>query len=302
VLNQGYRARTHLATLGSEELRGEVELTRAMGFNAVRVHQKAEDPRFLYWADRLGLLVWGETAGAYQFSPTAVGLLMTEWLDLVRRDRSHPSVVVWVPVNESWGVQDIATVPAQQRFARALADVTRALDPSRPVVSNEGWEHVDSDILGLHDYTVDPDELRARYLGRQAATETALAGNGPQGRRPILAEAQREAFLSGRAPLMITEFGGISLSQEDRSWGYGQVRSADEYADLLMRLFEAVRASTEVVGFCYTQLMDTAQETNGLVFADGTPKLPVEAIHHIVTGRKDLDDEQPSSTFGWTTT
>ena len=155
-----------------------------MGFNSVRVHQKAEDPRFLFWADRLGLMVWAETAGAYAFSPAAVGLLMTEWLDLVQRDRSHPCIVAWVPVNESWGVQDIAVVPAQRAFARSLADVTRALDPSRPVMSNEGWEHVDSDILGLHDYTVDPEVLRARYVDRQAAAETVLSGARAAGPAP----------------------------------------------------------------------------------------------------------------------
>jgi beta-galactosidase/beta-glucuronidase len=300
VLNQGYREQTHLANLGTAELRGEVETIKSMGFNAVRIHQKAEDPRFLFWADRLGLLVWGETAGAYAFSPAAVSLLMTEWLDLVRRDRSHPCVVVWVPVNESWGVQDIATVVAQQQFARSLAGVTRALDPSRPVVSNEGWEHVDSDILGLHDYTVDPDHLRARYLDKRAAVEVALSGHGPQGRRPIVGEAQVQAFLDGRAPLMVTEFGGISLSDDEETWGYGHVGSASEYAAVLGGLFEALRASTEVVGFCYTQYMDTGQETNGMLFADGTPKLDLETLHRIVTGTERTDEDAPSSTFGWT--
>jgi beta-galactosidase/beta-glucuronidase len=300
VLNQGYRPETHLASRGSAELRGEVEMIKAMGFNAVRMHQKAEDPRFLHWADRLGLLVWGETASAYEFSPTAVALLMSEWLELVRRDRSHPSLVVWVPVNESWGVQDVSTVPAQQAFTRALAQVTRALDPSRPVVSNEGWEHTDSDILGLHDYTTDADELRARYRDRQAALDAALSGHGAQGRRPILGEAQAQAFLAGDAPLMITEFGGISLSDDEESWGYGHVGSLEEYAASLAALFDAVRAGSGVVGFCYTQFMDTGQETNGLVYADGKPKLPVESIAEIVTGTKRRGQVEPTTTFGST--
>ena len=167
VLNQGYRPETHLASRGSDELRAEVELIKAMGFNAVRVHQKAEDPRFLYWADRLGLLVWGETAGAYEFSPRRGRPAdhASGWSSC-RRYRSHPSVVVWVPINESWGVQDIATSPAQQQFAQSLVSLTRALDPSRPAVSNEGWEHVDSDILGMHDYTVGARPA-ARPLRRQ---------------------------------------------------------------------------------------------------------------------------------------
>ncbi len=105
-----------------------------------------------------------------------------------------------MPVNESWGVQDIALDPAQQSYTRALAELTRALDPSRPVVSNEGWEHVDSDILGLHDYTDDADELRHRYADRQAVADVVLAGRTPHGRRPLLGDAAgtRPSWLARR--------------------------------------------------------------------------------------------------------
>ncbi len=298
VLNQGYRPRTHLAAEGTAQLRAEVELARAMGFNAVRVHQKAEDPRFLFWADRLGLMVWAETAAAYVYSPTAVTLLVTEWMDLIRRDRSHPAIVAWVPLNESWGVPDIASSTQQQNFARALASLTRALDPSRPVVSNDGWEHVDSDILGLHDYAGDAGELRARYGTSQAVSEVIRSAGGPQHRRPVIGGQQLRAFASGNAPLMITEFGGVSLDGGGDGWGYTKARSDSEYAALLQQLFGALRASREVAGFCYTQFMDTGQEANGLLFADGTPKLPLETIRQIVTGMKDGTGHDSPSTFG----
>lgn len=300
VLNQGYRPDTHWASTGSEQLRGEVAIIKAMGFNTVRAHQKAEDPRFLYWADRLGLLVWAETAAAYEFSPRAIEMLVAEWLELVRRDRSHPAVVAWVPLNESWGVQDIATNPAAQQYAQALASLTRALDPSRPVISNDGWEHVDSDILGLHDYTTDPEMLRTRYADKQVLIRDFQVGTGAQGRRPTLRERQLQAFLSGDVPLMITEFGGVSLATDHDAWGYTEVNSDSEYATLLLHLFQALRSSPVVAGFCYTQLLDTGQETNGLLFTDGTPKLPIPALHHIVTGVKDGEDLSPGSTFGWT--
>ena len=300
VLNQGYRPDTHWACTGTDQLRGEVEIIKAMGFNTVRAHQKAEDPRFLYWADRLGLLVWGETAAAYEFSGRAVELLVNEWLELVRRDRSHPCVMAWVPLNESWGVQDIATDTAAQQYAQALASLTRALDPSRPVISNDGWEHVDSDILGLHDYTTDPEVLRARYAAKSTVVDDFRTGTGAQGRRPMLRPTQLQDFLDGDAPLMITEFGGVSLATDRDAWGYTEVNSDSEYATLLLHLFEALRASPVVTGFCYTQLLDTGQETNGLLFADGTPKLPVAALHHIVTGAKNGEDLTPGSTFGWT--
>jgi beta-galactosidase/beta-glucuronidase len=303
VLNQGYRPETHLAARSTDELRAEVETIKQMGFNSVRIHQKAEDPRWLYWADRLGLMVWGESASAYGFSASAVTAFVTEWTDLVRRDRSHPCIAVWVPVNESWGVQDIAVSPAQQSYARALAELTRALDPSRPVVSNEGWEHVDSDIFGLHDYTDDADVLRRRYATRQAVTDLVRTGRTPHGRRPLLGESQARALAAGETPLMITEFGGVSLLADgaaEDTWGYSNAGSGKEYADLLMGLFDALRASEEVTGFCYTQYMDTGQETNGLLFKDGTPKIPMEAIREVVTGETGESSSVATSTVGWT--
>ncbi|HZC70780.1 MAG TPA: glycoside hydrolase family 2 TIM barrel-domain containing protein [Jatrophihabitans sp.] len=284
VLNQGYRPDTHLATSGTAELRAEVAVAKAMGFNTVRVHQKAEDPRFLYWADRLGLLVWCETAATYRYSSRAVALLSTEWADLVRRYRSHPSVVAWVPINESWGIPDVATDPAQQHFARALAELTRALDPSRPVLSNEGWEHVDSDILGVHDYTSQPRLLRRRYGSQRGAARFGQTRRGPAGRKLSVTGTQRRAVTSGAVPVMLTEFGGISLAPKSGEWGYATAASADEFAQRLRELFDAVRASPYLAGYCYTQLRDAGGETNGLLRADGSPKLPIETIHAIVTG------------------
>lgn len=282
VLGQGYWPDTHLAAT-PDALRREVELIKELGFNAVRVHQKVEDPRFLYWADRLGLLVWGETAAAYEFSPHAVELLAREWPAIVRRDRSHPSIVTWVPMNESWGVQDIAVDPAQRAYAAALAALTRALDPTRPVISNDGWEHVDSDVLGVHDYTTDPDVLAARYRDDRAVRET-VAGFGPQGRRPVLTDGQLARFDAGTAPLMITEFGGVAYASDAPTWGYAEVSTDDEFAGLLRALFDALRSAPRVAGFCYTQLTDTLQEANGLLTADRHPKLPVATLRAIVTG------------------
>jgi beta-galactosidase/beta-glucuronidase len=294
VLNQGYRPDTLIANTGTAELRREVELIKAMGFNAVRIHQKAEDPRFLYWADRLGLLVWGETGAAYEFGTEAVELLTREWLDMVRRDRSHPSIVTWVPVNESWGASDIPRDPAQRHYSVALANLTRALDPTRPVMSNEGWEHTDSDILGVHDYCSDPEELTRRY-GDAAAFDRLLAGPGPQGRVLTVGAAQAERYAAGAAPLMITEFGGLSVRADDADFSYTRTDSADQYAALLGDIFAVLHASPIVAGFCYTQFMDTAQETNGLVYADGSPKLPVETIRRIVLGRRPQPEDTPQS-------
>lgn len=283
VLNQGYWPESHLAAPTREALRREVELIQELGFNACRVHQKIEDPRFLYWADRLGLLVWGEAPAAYEFSPTAVSRFTREWLEAVDRDVSHPSVVTWVPVNESWGIQHVVDDPAQQAYCRALSDLTRALDPSRPVVSNDGWEQQDTDILTVHDYEGDGAVLGATYRD-EAARRRVVDGVAPSGHLQLVAGARDTG-----QPLMLTEFGGISYQpgavRED-GWGYTAATDADDWVARVAALYDGVRASSVLAGTCWTQLTDTMQETNGLLTADRQPKAPVAEIRAAVTGRR----------------
>src|SRR5260370_33817761 len=138
ALEQGYWPQSHLAAPGDEALRREVELAKELGFNGVRIHQKVEDPRFLYWCDRLGLLVWGEMANAYVFSSTAVTRLQREWTEVIDRDYSHPCIVAWVPLNESWRVPNLVRDAAQRAFPPAIYSLTKALDPTRPVIANDG--------------------------------------------------------------------------------------------------------------------------------------------------------------------
>lgn len=281
VLNQGYWPDSHIAAPSREALRREVELIKELGFNAARNHQKIEDPRFLYWADRLGIMVWGEAPGAYAFSPRAVQRLVREWMDAVERDASHPSIVTWVPANESWGVQHIATDPAQQAYARALADVTRAIDPTRPVISNDGWEHTNSDILTVHDYEGVGHRLAATYAD-DAARTVLVNGIGPADRRILVGGSVDQG-----QPVMLTEFGGVNYqpgAQRDDGWGYTSASDGDDWIARITALYDAIRASSFLAGSCYTQLTDTMQETNGLLNADRTPKVPIEQIRRAVTG------------------
>jgi len=279
VLEQGFWPESHLAAPSDDALRAEVELIKAMGFNAARIHQKAEDPRFLYWADRLGLLIWGEAPGAFEFTTSAMHALTQEWLELVRRDRSHPSIVTWVPFNESWGIRDLLVDPAQRAFSRGLSDLTRAVDPSRPVISNDGWEHTQSDILTVHDYEADPDRFRARYADN-AALATLFGGYGPSDRM-MMAEGTADI---GRAPVMVSEFGGIKFERSPAapSWGYSTSATTEELEAHLRGLFGALLDSRVIAGFCYTQLTDTMQEANGLAFEDRTPKLPLDVLRSII--------------------
>ncbi|MDC9823771.1 glycoside hydrolase family 2 TIM barrel-domain containing protein [Devosia sp. ZB163] len=277
VLEQGFWPQSHLAAPSADALRREVELIKALGFNACRIHQKIEDPRFLYWADHLGLLVWGEMANAYEFNASAVERLTREWLSAVDRDRSNPSIVTWVPINESWGVEDIARNPAQQAYASSLYFLTKALDPTRPVISNEGWEHTFSDIIGVHDYTQHGSQLTDRF-GSKEAIEATLGTFKPNRKRQRLFEDDRDQ------PVMLTEFGGISFHPAaGQNWmGYATVGSEEEYLGILRDLFSAIYASPELSGFCYTQITDTQQEKNGLYDEHRNPKLPVDALREII--------------------
>lgn len=296
VLEQGYWPESHLAAPSAGALRDEVQLIKDLGFNAARIHEKVEDPRFLYWADRLGLLIWGEMGSTFEYSAKAIERVTREWTDVIARDRSHPSIVTWVPLNESWGVQQISHDPAQLHFAQALFHLTKALDPSRPVVSNDGWEHADSDLITIHDYATTGDDLRANY--RDAETVQSLVdGVGPVGRRLVLLpQGKRDE------PIMVTEFGGVTYAPDYdiATWGYSTAASSEEFTDRVRSLFSALQASPVLAGFCYTQLTDTLQEANGLTDQYRRPKLPFETIRSIVLGEAVVERSQDSpnaSTF-----
>ena len=163
VLDQGYWPESGLTAPNDEALLQDVLLAKKLGFNGVRKHQKIENPRFLYWADHMGLLVWEEMPSAYRYTRKSIDRLTREWIEVIQRDSSHPCIVTWVPFNESWGVPDLPESPAQRNFVQALFHLTKALDPSRPVIGNDGWESVATDIIGIHDYDDKPECISKRY-------------------------------------------------------------------------------------------------------------------------------------------
>jgi len=278
VLEQGYWPESHLAAPSEDALRREVELIKELGFDGVRIHQKVEDPRFLYWCDRLGVLVWGEMANAYEFSPTAVDRLTREWLSAVERDYSVPSVVAWVPLNESWGVPFLERSEAQRHYVRALYSMTKAVDPTRPVIGNDGWEHVVSDIITVHDYTSSGARLRERYGSREDVEQTA-AKVQPHYRTVVLPD-----FARANEPLMITEFGGITYRADPDTFynAYGTVHDEAGFLDRYRDLVDALLDSEVVTGFCYTQLTDTMQEMNGLLDEHRQPKADIRALRRVL--------------------
>jgi beta-galactosidase/beta-glucuronidase len=292
VLAQNFWPESHLAAPDEDALRREVQLVKDLGFNGVRLHQKVEDPRFLAWCDRLGLLVWAEMPAAYEFSTATVERLTREWLDVLERDRSHPCVIAWVPVNESWGVPALERSPAQEHLVRALYHLTKSYDPTRLVIGNDGWEQPVTDVLTVHDYTASGAVLTQRY-GDRAALAHTLSNIQPAYRMVLLPGAD-----VADAPVVISEFGGISLTTSgdgdgdgaadggfsDAGWtGYGSVHDPARLLAGYAELVGALLDSPAVAGFCWTQLTDTQQERNGLVTAARRPKVPIEEIRAVTT-------------------
>lgn len=290
ALDQGYWDDSLLAAPSDDALRRDVELAKAMGFNGVRKHQKLEDPRYLYWADRLGLLVWSELPSAYAFTSRTPERLAREWLEAVRRDYNSPCVVAWVAFNESWGVPDLPLSAPQRALVAALYHLAKSLDQTRPVVGNDGWEHVVSDLLTIHDYSHDPAVLLERY-GTAAASESSSLTVRPAGRDIVLPDALNGAspneVLLGDAPVVLSEFGGVRFAGKNAGsgWGYQQVESEAALLKLYRDLVAAASAPG-LAGFCYTQFADTFQEQNGLLYGDRTPKVALEELFEATAQRK----------------
>jgi len=275
ILDQGYFPEGILTAPTDEDLRGDIELAKEMGFNGARKHQKVEDPRWLFWADTLGFLVWGEMANAYQYSPDYVRRITDEWQEALMRDYNHPCIVAWVPMNESWGVPNLVERRDQVSHLLSFYHLTRSLDLTRPVVSNDGWEHALTDLCTIHDYR------DAEALARSYATPESAVSAEP---------ATRPVYVPGHGyrgePVLITEFGGIAFSGDEAGWGYSTVANADQFLERYESLIEALLQSKPVQGFCYTQLTDVEQEVNGLLTYDRRPKADLTRIREITARTK----------------
>ncbi|WP_424766438.1 glycoside hydrolase family 2 protein [Paenibacillus sp. sgz302251] len=276
VLDQGYFPDGNLTPPSDDAIRRDVELTKEMGFNGARKHQKIEDPRYLYWCDKLGLLVWGEAANAYQYSNEYVRRFTKEWQEAVERDYNHPSIVVWVPINESWGVPNILIDRQQQQHALSMYYLTKSLDPTRLVVSNDGWEMVETDLYNIHDYEWREDVLTQRY----GSVEAAISA------RPANRELSVGGYAYAGQPILVTEFGGIAYKKSEwEGWGYSGADNDEDYIAKLEAVIKPIRLSKAVQGYCYTQLTDVEQEINGLLTYDRQPKVPLDVIRAINEGR-----------------
>ena len=277
VLDQGYWPDGLLTAPSDEALRRDIELALAMGFNGARKHQKVEDPRWLYWADRLGFLVFGEMANAHRFSARYVQRITREWQEVIARDYNHPSLIAWVPINESFGCGSLApdqrtpAGPFQAHHASAMYFLTKSLDPTRPALSNDGWEHTHSDLCTVHDYR-GPEALAHRLasVGRLLTApdhgmRVYADGHGHRGQ-----------------PILVTEYGGIFRDTPVDGFDYAVADSDEDFLVRLRALTSALLESPIISGLCYTQLSDVEHERNGLLTADRTPKIDLARVRDVI--------------------
>lgn len=279
ILDQGYWPEGVLTAPDDKDFQYDITIMKEMGFNGCRKHQKTEDPRFLYWADKLGYLVWGEVPAACLFTDTAIIRYTREWQAVVERDYNHPSIVAWVPFNESWAVPEIGRNTLQQDYTVSVYHMLKALDPTRLVVNNDGWEQTKTDICAIHNYnhaTLSEPEKQAFF--KRFTSELPVLLSPCSAGRNIFADSYKYAG----QPILITECGGINYSSNTGdNWGYTSASSLEDFYAQYEFVIRSILESDYIFGFCYTQLSDVEQETNGLLTYDRKPKFDIERMRKI---------------------
>lgn len=278
VLDQGFYPEGVWTAPSDAALRGDIELSQACGFNGARLHQKVFEPRFLYWADKLGYLVWGEypSFGADYHNPAVNAPLLEEWLEIVQRDRNHPAVIGWCPFNETGTESGI--------LQAAVVRATRAIDPSRPVIESSGYAHTiaDPEVLDAHDYNQNPDLFRQQWNQFFSWRDKADL--------PARYHLQAAAMV----PFFISEYGGIGWSIEQGGWGYGNTpENLEAFYTRFKGLADALLDNRFMFGLCYTQLTNVEQEQNGLYLYDRTPKFDVARLKAVLSRTAAYETDPP---------
>ncbi len=274
VLDQGFYRKGIYTAPSDEDLMKDIELSMALGFNGARLHQKVFDPRFLYFCDKMGYIVWGEYAnwGLDYSNPKSVDVFLNEWKEAINRDFNHPSIIGWCPFNETWNYKGR---PQYDPLLSTVYDYTKAVDSTRPCIDTSGNFHVKTDIFDLHDYSYDVEFFKKnydRFMTEDYLYQHVLVENG--GRQTYRGE-----------PVFISEYGGIKWVSDEsiKSWGYGEdVKTPEEFADRYVGLTDVIVSNYKMFGFCYTQLYDIEQEQNGLYTYDREKKFNDEIYQRII--------------------
>ena len=265
ILDQGFYPDGVWTAPSDEELRADIERSMAMGFNGARLHQKVFEQRFLYWADRLGYICWGEMGswGIDPARPHTMNIFLREWLEVVGRDYNSPCIVGWCPYNEVW---EESNEGLREMTLAMTYRATKAIDPTRPVIDTSGGLHAETDIFDTHDYEQSGEIFSARYAPGE----------------PLYDRFDGRQRYDGVKPMFVSEYGGIRWTDDDSGWGYGEgPKTEAEFIERYRALTTALLSNPEHMGFCYTQLTDVEQEQNGLYTYDRKAKFDPEIIRAI---------------------
>ncbi|WP_304362764.1 glycoside hydrolase family 2 protein [Bacillus sp. FJAT-26390] len=271
VLDQGFYPEGIYTAPTDEDLKRDIELSMSLGFNGARLHEKVFEARFLYWADQLGYIVWGEHANWGLDITTAIGLqqFLPEWMEIVKRDYNSPALVGWCPFNETWDGPQGAR--QNDEVLRITYQVTKSLDATRPVIDTSGNFHVITDIFDVHDYEQNPEKFAQHYEAMRSGGDRFVTFDNRQ-----KYEGQ---------PYFVSEYGGIWWNPgqvDQKSWGYGdRPRSEEEFISRYEGLTLTLLENPYVCAFCYTQLYDVEQEVNGLLTYERNHKFDPEVIRRI---------------------
>lgn len=281
VLDQGFYPDGIYTAPSDEALKNDIINSMKLGFNGARLHEKIFEPRYLYWADKLGYLVWGEHAN-WELDITEMGQIehfLPEWIEAVERDFSHLSIIGWCPFNETWDRNDRRQC---DEIIRTVYRVTKTIDTTRPVIDTSGHFHVETDIFDLHDYEQDTEKFAENYsrIG-EGIVNDAIA-------RSVFSDRQK---YDGKLPVFVSEYGGICYQAEPNGgWGYGNTpKTESEFIERYRRLTESLLDNENIMGFCYTQLYDVEQETNGLMTYNRQFKFDPEIFRKINTKKAKIE-------------
>ena len=300
ILDQGFYPDGIYTAPDDAELRADVERSMAYGFNGARLHQKVVEQRFLYWADKLGYLCWGEHAnwGYDVCNPATLGAYVNEWSEIVERDYSSPSIVGWCPFNET---------PKGDDTLGTIYRLTKRLDPTRPVIDTSGWYHhlapdngPGTDVFDFHDYDQQAsslaDKIRSCAGGSSAGDSTGKGSSGSAGKGsvnvvPPYAPVTDRSVWRPDTPYFCSEFGGILWAKSDEAgWGYGVgPATEEEFVERFGALVTMLLSDPNMCAFCYTQLTDVEQEKNGLYTYKREPKFPCEALRRFVVAKAAIE-------------
>ncbi len=293
ILDQGYWIESVMTAPSDAELIADIQRSLDMGFNGARLHQKVFEERFLYHADRMGYLVWGEFPdwGCSEYGPywnhqQPTATYITQFLEELERDYSHPSIIGWCPMNESW--QDNSdNIAVLDDVTRGMFLACRAMDTMRPVLDASGYAHrvQESDIYDSHDYEQDPEAFQANHAG--LAEDKPFINKG-WNNQPTNIPYRGQ-------PYFVSEFGGIwwnpAAFENEESWGYGdRVKNLDEFYTRFEGLLNTLLDDPNMFGYCYTQLADVYPEENGLYTFDRIPKFDIERLRAIQSRKAAIED------------